>query len=483
MEGARVTEVPRQPPAAAARPAQIQHPQPHLPKPWHRPLRRALDADAPGGPTGNSPRRSTFGTQPRLARHRVLRTGPLLRPLLRPVARLRAAQGERHPAAFWFFSLAGGLVLLAYAIHRNDPVFILGQATGFVIYSRNLWFIYRGGRRRRPPRPQGLDAVSRRICATSSLGAGRPCSSSPASAGATCGTRTRRATPRWPARCSSAATTLRAAPQRRGLHPEAAAPLLAHRRGVLLTGGVDEVSARLPSALAAIGAVLLVFRIGERLFNRRAGWLAAAPSPPAPRSSGRAASGRSTCSWLPGDAGRSGSGCGATERERGTWARPSLPFFFVRRAGHPRQGPGRPPAAAPRDPRSSRRRVRPGRACAALRMGSGFAALGRGGARLAPAGRPSPAGREYLEQIVFRQNVTRYADPWHHFQPWYYYLSDDPARVLPLVLLCCPRRDRSSAGRGWTRERGKAYLFALCLDGRDRGLLQSSRRPSGPSTS
>jgi lipid-A-disaccharide synthase-like uncharacterized protein len=34
-------------------------------------------------------------------------------------------------------------VLLAYAIHRRDPVFILGQATGFLIYSRNLWFIYR----------------------------------------------------------------------------------------------------------------------------------------------------------------------------------------------------------------------------------------------------------------------------------------------------------------------------------------------------
>jgi lipid-A-disaccharide synthase-like uncharacterized protein len=35
------------------------------------------------------------------------------------------------------------MVLLAYAIHRRDPVFILGQATGFLIYSRNLWFLYR----------------------------------------------------------------------------------------------------------------------------------------------------------------------------------------------------------------------------------------------------------------------------------------------------------------------------------------------------
>jgi len=32
-------------------------------------------------------------------------------------------------------------------------------------------------------------------------------------------------------------------------------------------------------------------------------------------------------------------------------------------------------------------------------------------------------GRAYLETIVLRQNVTRYAEPWHHFQPWYYYLE------------------------------------------------------------
>ncbi|HEX2252620.1 MAG TPA: lipid-A-disaccharide synthase N-terminal domain-containing protein [Thermoanaerobaculia bacterium] len=49
------------------------------------------------------------------------------------------------PNAFWFFSIGGGMVLLAYAIHRRDPVFIVGQATGLLIYSRNLWFIYRRG--------------------------------------------------------------------------------------------------------------------------------------------------------------------------------------------------------------------------------------------------------------------------------------------------------------------------------------------------
>jgi len=45
------------------------------------------------------------------------------------------------PTAFWYFSLAGSMVLLAYAIHRADPVFIVGQATGLVIYLRNLYLI------------------------------------------------------------------------------------------------------------------------------------------------------------------------------------------------------------------------------------------------------------------------------------------------------------------------------------------------------
>ena len=47
------------------------------------------------------------------------------------------------PLAFWFLSLAGGGLLLMYAIWRKDPVFILGQSTGFLIYSRNLYLIYR----------------------------------------------------------------------------------------------------------------------------------------------------------------------------------------------------------------------------------------------------------------------------------------------------------------------------------------------------
>lgn len=47
------------------------------------------------------------------------------------------------PNAFWYFSLAGGLIVLSYAIHKRDPVFILGQSLGSLIYVRNIYFIWR----------------------------------------------------------------------------------------------------------------------------------------------------------------------------------------------------------------------------------------------------------------------------------------------------------------------------------------------------
>ena len=47
------------------------------------------------------------------------------------------------PLSFWYFSLGGGLILLSYAIYRRDPVFILGQSLGVLIYARNLYFIYK----------------------------------------------------------------------------------------------------------------------------------------------------------------------------------------------------------------------------------------------------------------------------------------------------------------------------------------------------
>lgn len=53
------------------------------------------------------------------------------------------------PVQFWYLSIVGSLILLAYSIHQNDPVFILGQSTGTVIYLRNLALIYK----RKPKQP------------------------------------------------------------------------------------------------------------------------------------------------------------------------------------------------------------------------------------------------------------------------------------------------------------------------------------------
>ena len=77
---------------------------------------------------------------------------------------------------------------------------------------------------------------------------------------------------------------------------------------------------------------------------------------------------------------------------------------------------------------------------------------------LIPAG--LSGGREYLDQIVFKQNVTRYADPWHHFQPWYYYLTVIPAEFFPWSFLL-----PTALVVGWKRLTGrwrKSCLFVLC---------------------
>jgi lipid-A-disaccharide synthase-like uncharacterized protein len=52
------------------------------------------------------------------------------------------------PEAFWYLSLGGAALLLAYALQRRDPVFVVGQLFGFSVYVRNLVLIRR---RRQPP--------------------------------------------------------------------------------------------------------------------------------------------------------------------------------------------------------------------------------------------------------------------------------------------------------------------------------------------
>ena len=55
------------------------------------------------------------------------------------------------PKAFWYFSLLGASLLLTYAVIRRDPVFILGQSFGFVVYTRNLILLKRESRAKELP--------------------------------------------------------------------------------------------------------------------------------------------------------------------------------------------------------------------------------------------------------------------------------------------------------------------------------------------
>jgi lipid-A-disaccharide synthase-like uncharacterized protein len=55
---------------------------------------------------------------------------------------------ERHqksiiPVSFWYLSLVGGLVVLAYGLHKAEPVIVLGQLPGTFVYARNLMLIRR----------------------------------------------------------------------------------------------------------------------------------------------------------------------------------------------------------------------------------------------------------------------------------------------------------------------------------------------------
>jgi len=49
------------------------------------------------------------------------------------------------PVAFWYLSLIGGTILLVYAVYKKDPVFVLGQGSGLIVYIRNLILIKRHG--------------------------------------------------------------------------------------------------------------------------------------------------------------------------------------------------------------------------------------------------------------------------------------------------------------------------------------------------
>jgi lipid-A-disaccharide synthase-like uncharacterized protein len=66
------------------------------------------------------------------------------------------------PTVFWWLSLVGGGVLLAYSIYIRNPVFIIGQGSGLIVYVRNLILIYRRRARVRSLRAERAERAAGR---------------------------------------------------------------------------------------------------------------------------------------------------------------------------------------------------------------------------------------------------------------------------------------------------------------------------------
>jgi|SRR5581483_5196334 len=70
------------------------------------------------------------------------------------------------PVAFWWLSLLGALLLLCYALHRGDSVWILAFMFTWIPYIRNLMIHYRSQRAQRPcPECAALSPPSANYCA------------------------------------------------------------------------------------------------------------------------------------------------------------------------------------------------------------------------------------------------------------------------------------------------------------------------------
>ena len=61
--------------------------------------------------------------------------------LLQWVVSERKAESQ-IPVSFWYMSLIGSVIVLAYAVHKMDPVFIVGQGVGTLVYVRNIMLVH-----------------------------------------------------------------------------------------------------------------------------------------------------------------------------------------------------------------------------------------------------------------------------------------------------------------------------------------------------
>ena len=198
------------------------------------------------------------------------------------------------------------------------------------------------------------------------------------------------------------------------------------------TGGVDEISARLPSACAALGCILLTFFMGKRLFGQKAGFFAALVLLTSTQ-----------FFWL----GRRGN----IDMTLSFWVILALTFFYL---GLQEEKKSRFFYLIPY-----------------VEMGIGVLTKGPVGfllpfltmivyftatknfrhfkkleiswgllifmliigAWLIPA--CIKGGADYTKIILFKQNIERFADSWTHEQPFYYYLEVFPGGFIPWIIL------------------------------------------------
>ena len=219
-------------------------------------------------------------------------------------------------------------------------------------------------------------------------------------------------------------------------------------------GGLDETAVRLPSALAAIGSVLLVYALGHRLFDRRAAWLAAIVFATCSKVLWQARVGQidmlltflvlcGVCCWMKGH----------LEGRRG-W---SYAFFAFAALATMAKGPVGllPPLLA----------ILAFLALTLDRRGFRNLLLGRGlllwwGVIVLWLGPAMVLGGDpYSQDILLRQNVTRYVNPWGHYQPPWYFAQVLPVDFLPWSLFVPAA---IVGGRALDLERRRHLLFLAC---------------------
>jgi 4-amino-4-deoxy-L-arabinose transferase-like glycosyltransferase len=220
------------------------------------------------------------------------------------------------------------------------------------------------------------------------------------------------------------------------------------------TGGVNEVSARIPSLVAGFAAIALLFSIARRLFDRRVAWYAVLIFGASGRILWQARVGQIDMLLLALVALAMYGFVRGWVEERPAFYR----LFFVA-AGLATLAKG-PVGLLP--PLLSvllfawlsgeRRRLRE------MRIGTGVLIwAGISLAWLVPAA--LSGGGAYLETLLYKQNVQRFADPWHHFQPVWYYLTTVPADFFPWTLFL-----PGALWVGWRRTTGeerRGFTFAL----------------------